>query len=119
MKYLLLTISVFLLLCAFGIQHAFAVGLSVRPPFGGRITTTTKGNVICQGGTGPVTQKSSGSSPQGDYFYPVGKRAAPQANKWALGLYSTIPSFTDCYTQVGPYRIPYEVFRVQLYGTSK
>jgi hypothetical protein len=91
----------------------------MTPPYGGRVTTTTKGSVICQGGTGPVTQKSAGSSPQGDYFYPAGKKAAPQANKWVLGLYSSVPSFTDCYTQVGPYRIPYEVFRVQLYGISK
>lgn len=116
MKYILLTISVFLFISFFFIDYAQA--LTIIPPYGGRVTSTTKGSVICQGGTGPVTQNSAGSSPQGSYFYPAGSKPAPQPNKWVLGLYSTVPSFSDCYTQVGPYRIPYPVLRVKLYGIS-
>lgn len=88
-------------------------------PFGGLITTTQMGNIICRSGIGPVAQKSAGRSPTFPYVYQYGKQTPPSAGKYVLGNYSTVSDYTSCYTQIGPYQIPYKANRVTLYGTSK
>ncbi len=87
-------------------------------PYGGNVTSTNISNVICTAGVGPVTQRSAGTSPTTPYFYQYGSTQTPTSSKWVLGLYTPVTSFTDCYTPYGPYRVPYPVFRVKLWGTN-
>lgn len=99
-----------------GTANAVAV---LTKPFGGMVTATQMGNIICRSGMGPVTQKSAGQSPTFPYVYQYGKQTPPSSGKYVLGLYSTIPDYTSCYIQAGPYQVPYKMNRVTLYGTSK
>ncbi len=125
MKYLLLSISI-LLLFSFSIPTVYGVaGFEfIKKGAGGKVTSTTGGNVICDGGTGPVSHKPAGSSPSQSYFYPSGggtsgSKTAPSNQKWVLALYNGFYSFGDCYTQDGPFRIPYPVYRVRIWGLSR
>jgi hypothetical protein len=119
MKYFLsisfMVIIFFMMLFVAQKVQAFAL---LIPPHGGNITSTTYADVTCTGGTGPVSQRSAGSSPSSYYVYPFGSTPPPQTNKWVLGLYNRVPSFTDCWRQVGPYRYPFQVYKVKLWGTS-
>lgn len=123
MKYTLLVIGILFFLFSFiPLAQGLSFGLS---PAGGKVTSTTKGNVTCTGGTGPVTNRPAGSSPPASYFYPAGgggstggSKSAPRNNDWVVTLYSGFYSFSDCYTQVGPYRIPYPVYKIKLFGKS-
>lgn len=88
-------------------------------PFGGQILITgPQGNFICTGGTGPVTQRSVGKAPASYYFYKAGT-SQPKAKDWVLGLYDTVPNISNCYYQMGPYRVPGSVYNVTLFGKSK
>jgi len=123
MKYLFAGVLIFLVFLAYtDAKPALALGFSglgLNRPFGGLVTTTTLGSVICTGGTGPVTIDPAGSSLYGSYFFPFGTTPQPSSGKWVLGLYSSIPDLTACYTQAGPYRIPYTTQRATLWGVSQ
>lgn len=116
MKYVFLFISIaFAAYLFFSAPTAFAYTLRRNTPYGGRITSTTKGGVVCYGGTGPVTQKSSGNSVAGDYFYPTGQNRAPSMNKWVLGLYQSVLDESSCYIEFDPY----PVYKIEKYGIGR
>lgn len=98
---------------------AFGFGSTVYKPFGGLVTSKTLGTVVCTGGTGPVTQKPAGSSPATSYNFPYGKTTPPKVGSWVLGMYGSVSDVSTCYTQAGPYRVPYTTNRVVLWGVSR
>lgn len=113
-------LAIFMTLGIFFVSADTAGAVAVlTKPFGGMVTATQMGNIICRSGMGPVTQKSAGSSPTFPYVYQYGKQTPPSSSKYVLGLYSVIPDYTSCYIQAGPYQVPYKMNRVTLYGTSR
>jgi hypothetical protein len=90
---------------------------STYRPFGGRITSTTMGNVTCPG-TGPITIQPVGKSISGPHWAMPGKGGSISSGAWVLGLHS-VSMDTSCQEVDGPITRPYPAYKWFIYGTSR
>lgn len=133
MRHFILAFAIFLVIFSVANIPNFANAMSVssilssfssvmNTPFGGKITSTSKGNVTCTGGTGPISLQSANTSGNGKEYIALssGNKTSNQVrnNAYILGNHQ-MTSANYCYTQVGPYRIPYTITPTNFYGVGK
>ena len=97
---------------------------STYRPFGGRVLSTTNPPVICNNTEASyITIQPAGNSTGGPFSTTFGTRrfsyGTLTSSVWVLGWYDTIIDATTCYTQAGPYRIPFETTSIRSFGSSR
>jgi hypothetical protein len=108
------TISIIVILVLLVIP-AVTYAAVLTKSFGGKVQSTQITDVDCYGaGTGPLIISMVSGIP----LYATSILNAPRVGDWILGTTSVIPSFGTCYTQVGPYQVPFPVRTTSHYGVS-
>jgi hypothetical protein len=131
MRHFILAFAVFVVVFCFVNVPFFAYALSLddmissfssmaMTPFGGKITSTTKAQVTCMSGTGPISMQSATKDGNGKEYLAQhgGNKTSGQVttNQYWLGLSQT--QSPQCLQGVEPYQTPYTVTPTNFYGVS-